>query len=1422
MLVGGLGDTAGRVPAPQQILEPTGLEINITRRLEANILLSCSFHVDSRRIGGKVSLRDVQMISNIIRHAKMMSGKLQSNEADAPSTSWYTDNDTSTVAPRQPTSKATSSGVDMAMYQVTAHFGSVNLVAVNDYYGADCSLPVLRIAMEDTNFEAGGVLAIGDLYANGQLVFGVDYYNAPLCVWEPILERCSPELTFTSTSYSNISFDVAYDGLIQFTLAGKTIREILKTIKLLNQVSTDATTTVINTQQTDVYTQDIDANQISLENEASTTTDAMGLRDSVATTNNKSTAGEKETESKTMTAKPALQFINMLGLPVDLFDSRTKSFIIRLPGVQSVDTADTNTQSSAMIKTSLHSVTYTPFPSDYNLNANVNTGLSAVQNPLTSLYPSISSLFPTLFDVKVMGGLENERSPILNLPLNVNKPRPYNLQLSGYYSSYQATGTGTATPQSERNEYDIEGRDMSGSNDGDGVSGGWKNKAVASEPIVEEVYENERYYPLRMSWLGPSKALIPVGDPPSRWTDLLSHAMPSPTDFKLPSSTSGSGSGNWVWIESDWQVDKTGQVGVEVDENGWWYSTSFHAFVSSTKHHRRCFKPLDSVRRRRWYRTRVQLITPATSSSTTGNKKNINKTATVIAPNSTHAVKQVSERPLQSLVVFWEPKIDPASGARSVTIRSGLEIKNTLDFSILVWLAGFNISDTTNNSNENDVLSSIKNGDGVIYQIAPFECWAVPLQHCHASSIRVTPYPPLVQTQQSLQSQHLSQLYTWSEAYGCRLQTLSSTTSNENIVRHVHCCHKQHVEKKISMQLSFQFKPRSIFVAVLPMAIIYNYLPCPIRYRCIYGVPSSYNNNNNDSQSVIGQQGKLKAGDKDKFITLDYSMSPQLSFITAPVAGSRQLYSSSSSNEEDEDASMEHFDWSTPVSLLRAMDTSDTTATATHDDDDDSKDKSSKFAGYKHRKFVIDIPSKIAGASSLTITVKTRLVASTETNNSSNSGTGGLTILEIYVYSRYLFINRTFNHLSLRTKRSASSVLNKMMTTVQTNTGTASASQVERRLAKSQSADLVVRNQYKSSGAGIGSMDQNMTSTSNYYYQDRQSYAAMANSSSCSGGSPQSMSSRDSARAWTEGGNQVVLFQADDNHVMIGLPSSSTSSVTVYSEPLFIQELGAAKKRFEICDASARIDYQFAFSLNTMPGNFRSTQILTVMAAYTIVNTTSEALFCHQVNSGSVNQSYSIVESMCCNAWHKSFQVTDTTLRFKTASTDWSIGTVDVNEIGTTVLILPRRHCTNTTTGESGGLVVAHIEVRLSDPKDNSYITVTVWASSTVSYTPPPITSLTRSNISNNYSSVTNQAQTQQQQQQQILTMHVAEDVMTCAFSFQNFSSIPLTVIQTGVDASLKNSNDINRFEITILPNSWRSFGWVDPNITTNSALILK
>lgn len=206
--------------------------------------------------------------------------------------------------------------------------------------------------------------------------------------------------------------------------------------------------------------------------------------------------------------------------------------------------------------------------------------------------------YPDLFDLHLLGDVGGPRSPITQIPLRTTKSRLYH---------FLAASSG-AVASSSRN--------------------------LRSEPVTDEVFENQRYYPMKFSWGAP---WTEMGDP-AMWTDSHGHSGREPRHISSPPG--------WDWVDSEWRVD-VGRVEVETDREGWYYCNAFNSFTASRKH-RRAQQPLDVVRRRRWFRTRAP-------------------------KRPTEDSAGVDERPIP---VFWEVVVK-SDEASEIHIKSGMEFCNS-------------------------------------------------------------------------------------------------------------------------------------------------------------------------------------------------------------------------------------------------------------------------------------------------------------------------------------------------------------------------------------------------------------------------------------------------------------------------------------------------------------------------------------------------------------------------------------------------------------------------------------------------------------------------------------------------------------------------------------------------------------------------
>ena len=310
---------------------------------------------------------------------------------------------------------------------------------------------------------------------------------------------------------------------------------------------------------------------------------------------------------------------------------------------------------------------------------------------------------------------------------------------------------------------------------------------------------------------------------------------------------------------------------------------------------------------------------------------------------------------------------------------------------------------------------------------------------------------------------------------------------------------------------------------------------------------------------------------------------------------------------------------------------------------------------------------------------------------------------------------------------------------------------------------------------------------------------------------------------WSHGAHGLCIFHSDpqDNKFSVGINKGA-----VWSEPKSLLALGASKVPFELIDKTAKCAYQLAHKTTQLPGVFKATQLVSIMPCFCVVNCLSEFIELRQVGplstgpSGgeggeltnlffptapidlSPSRKKCMVEAQSCIGWHRYDITKGTSVQFRCESSAWSIGTVNLNEIGSTELLVPRkrsapsfypkgnengngdsplhlqtRYAADARIGVDDGVeveeeaMVLHVEVRFSDPSDHSYVNIVLWAP-----TPDQAGHCHRSSL-----------------------------------SIRNDTQYPITVTQVGTDViASKCKADPARFTVRISPGMWKPFGWAD------------
>jgi hypothetical protein len=281
--------------------------------------------------------------------------------------------------------------------------------------------------------------------------------------------------------------------------------------------------------------------------------------------------------------------------------------------------------------------------------------------------------------------------------------------------------------------------------------------------------------------------------------------------------------------------------------------------------------------------------------------------------------------------------------------------------------------------------------------------------------------------------------------------------------------------------------------------------------------------------------------------------------------------------------------------------------------------------------------------------------------------------------------------------------------------------------------------------------------------------------------------------SWINGANGVCLFHSEDNYALIGIKNGRIWSNDISLIPILSGTSAQSMTTFEVVDYDNSKVYEFAYSANSMPGMFKGTDEIVVVNRYTIFNcVTDQVVELRQIDHDATydiyqNEEHGISDKVVCvpplgqRPWVKNDMKKGTTLQLRIQSSAWSIGTVDINEIGSTVLILPltdRYKARKHQTINSNDIIVLHVEVKFSAPEDNSYLSIVVWqeTASTSKYT------------------------------------H-SLSCESCSYSVKNDTAFPIALQQIN-----KSDDDddavinpyIDLIEVCASPNTWSPYGWVD------------
>jgi hypothetical protein len=210
--------------------------------------------------------------------------------------------------------------------------------------------------------------------------------------------------------------------------------------------------------------------------------------------------------------------------------------------------------------------------------------------------------------------------------------------------------------------------------------------------------------------------------------------------------------------------------------------------------------------------------------------------------------------------------------------------------------------------------------------------------------------------------------------------------------------------------------------------------------------------------------------------------------------------------------------------------------------------------------------------------------------------------------------------------------------------------------------------------------------------------------------------------AWVTGGNGVTLLSdMHKNKIKVGVSSSSSSSsheVAWGDGSLDIRGVSFNKGPFTVTDRRNQVVYHLAYQLRQLPGCFSESKEVTIIPHYCVLNTTSSVVRVRQV--GETQQPSVLttsVDAYGTSAWHRLDARMGTRVQLQVAGSLWSVGSFDVNDIGSTTLLLHKGGGRGGEGGQPGGggsdFLVLNVEVQLAQAEDRCAVSIVIWSSTT-------------------------------------------------------------------------------------------------------------
>lgn len=886
-------------------------------------------------------------------------------------------------------------------------------------------------------------------------------------------------------------------------------------------------------------------------------------------------------------------------------------------------------------------------------------------------------------------------------------------------------------------------------------------KVLSSSPIssltfvIEEVYEQRRYKPLVQKWTAP---YMP-GDP-EKYTDFLGKTKRTKESVICPP--------NWKW-QSDWHVDSSGNIGVDIDENGWHYGFDFGSLLTSKKRVG-IKKATHYVCRRRWIRTRVPINNHDTN---TGKSNNF------MSSSSSSLVSNEDPLAGRYLMSHVFPHID---GSNIVQIISNKRIENQLPYSIYVQLT----CDTSWHVGSVIVMGPILEG----------EVFNVPLEYSNCRYISVKAH---VDSPWSIQLNFNMQPVDYIEPRSFVTYAPSSMfDGNGEVALRIHA---DTCQKHSLVDIRFHVG-----------MIVMNTLPCSIGFECY--------NTNNRGVVEFPQTGELHSGCSCKLYSIGETNKPAIKFHTSfygysDVIDIKTLIDSDVgiqnlhfhaynevtltlcvSYEIDEVSNISYLYVYSPFLVLDKSNLH----ISVRSNSNNSKVKG-KSTIRKTYDMELDITGLMRTARLVGISVNADILDLKVNSQNEYTVTRASVNQRVYTDRNYTFsylpntfysqpyimtsnddratrINgKNLMHFSVSDKALVCVLLDKRVTALPT--WLKDLQFVELNMMAEYQKDRYVGAKKKIHYSIYGKVYDANSSVilgDNYSRNARDMYVVfvlpISILSSMNASVISQLYQKDNELIvhtdsnWMNGAQGMTLFSCDQGLVDVGINKESSWT----SQSINVKEVAERSPiPFSITEVSTNTSYQLAYTVSPLPGIFFRSKVITVFPKFIIVNCVNASIRVRQINS----TTFSTIDPFGVTSWHINSITFNTHLQLSYMSSAWSTAAVDVNELGTSSLLLCNNENTNTYLSPDEVKVI-NVTVKLSNIADNSMVHVILWMADAPEVAP--------------------------------ITVH-------------NFSSSTIFVNQ-GLSSTKSSTQQRSEPTLRVLPEIWTSFGW--SNLDDTNTIVLR